>query len=116
MEDLLGSALGRSVRYLQGAPERRVSPPQAAVDRLAELGGALPEGPSDPEQVLAMLDDIGSPATVINAGGRYFGFVNGGSLPAALASFLPSFASSLGSIRSDRLSARISPLSSSPAP
>jgi len=31
-----------------------------------------------------MLDDIGSPATVATAGGRYFGFVIGGSLPAAL--------------------------------
>jgi glutamate/tyrosine decarboxylase-like PLP-dependent enzyme len=35
--------------------------------------------------VLALLDDIGSPATVASAGGRYFGFVIGGSLPAALA-------------------------------
>ena len=35
--------------------------------------------------VLALLDDIGSPATVATAGGRYFGFVIGGSLPAALA-------------------------------
>ncbi len=32
-----------------------------------------------------MLDDIGSPATVATAAGRYFGFVIGGSLPAALA-------------------------------
>jgi glutamate/tyrosine decarboxylase-like PLP-dependent enzyme len=35
--------------------------------------------------VLEELDTIGSPATVANAGGRYFGFVIGGSLPAALA-------------------------------
>jgi glutamate/tyrosine decarboxylase-like PLP-dependent enzyme len=85
MDDLLGEALRRSVRYLQGARQRRVSPLQGDVDRVAELGGALPDGPSDPGHVLAMLDDIGSPATVINAGGRYFGFVNGGALPAALA-------------------------------
>ena len=32
-----------------------------------------------------MLDDFGSPATVATAAGRYFGFVIGGSLPAALA-------------------------------
>lgn len=82
---LLADALGRSVRYLEGARERRVSPAQADVQRLAELGGPLPEGSSDPERVLAMLDGIGAPATVINAGGRYFGFVNGGTLPAALA-------------------------------
>jgi glutamate/tyrosine decarboxylase-like PLP-dependent enzyme len=36
-------------------------------------------------EVLEELDAIGSPATVASAGGRYFGFVIGGSLPAALA-------------------------------
>jgi glutamate/tyrosine decarboxylase-like PLP-dependent enzyme len=34
---------------------------------------------------LELLDDAGSPATVATTGGRYFGFVNGGILPAALA-------------------------------
>src|SRR5271154_1226203 len=32
-----------------------------------------------------MLDQIGSPATVASTGARYFGFVTGGSLPAAMA-------------------------------
>ena len=36
-------------------------------------------------RLLALLDEAGSPATVATAGGRYFGFVIGGSLPAALA-------------------------------
>ncbi len=49
------------------------------------LGGALPQGATEPGEVLALLDDIGSPATVATSGGRYFGFVIGGTLPAALA-------------------------------
>jgi glutamate/tyrosine decarboxylase-like PLP-dependent enzyme len=35
--------------------------------------------------VLELLDDVGSPATVASAGGRYFGFVNGSSLPVTVA-------------------------------
>ncbi|MGB7549229.1 MAG: pyridoxal-dependent decarboxylase, partial [Terracidiphilus sp.] len=38
-----------------------------------------------PEAVLHLLDAYGSPATVANSGGRYFGFVNGGCVPASLA-------------------------------
>lgn len=85
MDDLLNAAARRSLRYLRGAGARGVAPSQAAVERLKELAGDLPEGLTAPEVVLALLDDIGSPATVVNAAGRYFGFVNGGALPAALA-------------------------------
>jgi glutamate/tyrosine decarboxylase-like PLP-dependent enzyme len=55
---------------------------------LAALKGfatTLQDHPIEPAQVLRELDAIGSPATVASAGGRYFGFVIGGSLPAALA-------------------------------
>jgi glutamate/tyrosine decarboxylase-like PLP-dependent enzyme len=41
--------------------------------------------PCDPAAVLAALDTYGSPATVASIGGRYFGFVTGGTLPATLA-------------------------------
>jgi glutamate/tyrosine decarboxylase-like PLP-dependent enzyme len=64
---------------------RRVAPGEEALARLEKLGGALPEAPSDPASVLEALDRIGSPATVATAGGRFFGFVHGGSLPVALA-------------------------------
>jgi glutamate/tyrosine decarboxylase-like PLP-dependent enzyme len=55
------------------------------MEYLAQLDEPLPEGPREPEQVLALLDELGSPATVASAGGRFFGFVTGGSLPATLA-------------------------------
>jgi glutamate/tyrosine decarboxylase-like PLP-dependent enzyme len=83
--DLLRAAADRSLRYLRGIRERRVAPSPEQIDGLEALGGPLPEGPADPAAVLALLDDAGSPATVASAGGRYFGFVIGGSLPVTLA-------------------------------
>jgi glutamate/tyrosine decarboxylase-like PLP-dependent enzyme len=83
--DLLLDAAQRAGRYLDGLDQRPVRPAAAAIDHLADLGGPLPDGPTDPGAVLGLLDEMGSPATVASAGGRYFGFVIGGSLPAALA-------------------------------
>src|SRR5262249_30149844 len=48
-------------------------------------GGPFPEEPASPHAVVNLLDRIASPATIGQGGGRYFGFVNGGVLPAALA-------------------------------
>ena len=85
MKELLAETARRATRYSHSIRDRRVSPSPEAVARLDALGGPLPQGPSDPTDVLALLDDVGSPATVATAGGRYFGFVIGGSVPAALA-------------------------------
>ena len=85
MTDLLISAAQRASRYLSEIDNRTVFPSSEAVDRLTQLDTLLPEEPSDPETVLTLLDEIGSPATVATTGGRYFGFVTGGSLPATVA-------------------------------
>ena len=85
MKDLLLETAICSARYAADAIDRRVAPLPEAVARLEELGGTLPQKGSDPAKVLALLDDVGSPATVASTGGRYFGFVIGGTLPAALA-------------------------------
>ena len=85
MSQLLENAARRSARYLAEIQERGVAPSAEAVARLAELREPFPAGPSEPEDVLALLDDLGSPATMAMAGPRFFGFVIGGSLPVALA-------------------------------
>jgi glutamate/tyrosine decarboxylase-like PLP-dependent enzyme len=78
-------AAERGATYLDGVNERPVAPTPAALDRLPDLGGPLPDGPTDPAAVLALLDDVGSHATVATTGGRFFGFVVGGALPATVA-------------------------------
>ena len=85
MADLLSQVALRAGRYLRTLDGRPVAPPREALDRLADLDEPLPEGPTAPEDVIDLLDRIGSPATVASAGGRFFGFVHGGCLPAALA-------------------------------
>ncbi len=85
MRELLMDAAARAARYISGVADRRVAPRPEEVTRLNELGGQLRENPADPATVLAEMDEIGSPATVASSGGRFFGFVIGGALPATLA-------------------------------
>jgi glutamate/tyrosine decarboxylase-like PLP-dependent enzyme len=85
MKPLLEDAARRAAQYLASLPERHVAPDAAAVRRLSELDVPLQEEPRDPHSVLAELDEFVTPATMAMAGPRFFGFVIGGSLPAALA-------------------------------
>jgi glutamate/tyrosine decarboxylase-like PLP-dependent enzyme len=83
--ELLESAAARAERYLDEIQRRAVAPSREAVARLETLHEPFPAGPSEPGDVLALLDEIGSPATMGIAGPRFFGMVIGGSLPAAVA-------------------------------
>ena len=82
---LLSTTLERSHRYLDGLTTRRVSPSRDAVAALAALDVPLQTAPIPACDVIKELDDLGSDATMAMAGPRFFGFVIGGSLPAALA-------------------------------
>ena len=85
MHNLLNDAAQRALRYLDELDARSVAPSAEAVQGLSRFHEPLPELSTDPREVLALLDQIGSPATVSTAGRRFFGFVTGGVLPATLA-------------------------------
>jgi glutamate/tyrosine decarboxylase-like PLP-dependent enzyme len=85
MHTLLQDVATRADAYLQGLATRGVAPDPAAVAALDALDGELPEKPVAADEILQLLDRYASPATLATAGPRFFGFVIGGVLPAALA-------------------------------
>jgi glutamate/tyrosine decarboxylase-like PLP-dependent enzyme len=82
---LLADASSRASRYLRDQDARSVAPSREAVAGLERLQRKLGEDGRSAASVLDELDTFGSPATTVTTGGRYFGFVNGGTLPATLA-------------------------------
>jgi glutamate/tyrosine decarboxylase-like PLP-dependent enzyme len=84
-DDLLQQAAEIARRYALDIGDRRVAPAGKDLDPLKKFHEPFPSMSSEPLQVLRTLDEIGSPATMATTGGRYFGFVNGGTVPASLA-------------------------------
>src|SRR5258705_2149852 len=72
-------------QYQDKISERNVYPTEEALNDLKNFEEDLPDSSSTAKLVIELLDRYGSPATVAQTGGRYFGFVNGGVIPASLA-------------------------------
>ncbi len=85
MRELLKQTAEQAIAYLEGLDARGVAPTEDAVARLDAFDQPLAEGPADPQAVLRLLDEFGSPATMAMAGPRFFGMVIGGALPVAVA-------------------------------
>jgi glutamate/tyrosine decarboxylase-like PLP-dependent enzyme len=82
---VLDAAKEYAVSYLDELRGRRAFPSAESLKDLEQLSMPLPNSAKKPEEVIEILHSIGSPNTVASNGGRYFGFVFGGSLPVALA-------------------------------
>jgi len=85
MSSILSDAAQRATRYLEGLRSRRVAPTLDAVRALDRFASPIPDAGESADRVIAELDEIGSPATVASASGRYFGFVIGSGLPVSVA-------------------------------
>ena len=84
-QQLLQQAQGFASSYVHQAKEQRVYPDAESLADLSAFDIDIPEYGIAPEAMLEQLNRIGGPATVPTTGGRYFGFVNGGTHPPALA-------------------------------
>lgn len=71
--------------FLDSLPERPVAARASFEELVAALGGPLPEEADDPARVIDALASAVEPGLIGSAGPRYFGFVIGGGVPAALA-------------------------------
>lgn len=70
--------------YISQSSKRNIYPTEEALIGLKNFEEELPEEVSSTNEVVKLLQDYGAPASVSQIGGRYFGFVNGGVIPAGL--------------------------------
>ena len=84
-ETALQRAHDHATRWLTSLSDRRVPAPASVEEVLRALGTDLPDGPSVPADVVDLLAIACEPGLTAIPSGRFYGFVAGGSEPAALA-------------------------------
>ena len=83
--DLLNQTAQLAADWVESVSRRRIPATASVAEMRVALGGPMPSGPSDPATVIAELARNAEPGLTSMGSGRYFGFVIGGTLPAALA-------------------------------
>ena len=84
-DPLLRETAELALDFFEGLAERPVGPPVDLEALRAAFIAPLPEAGESPQAVIAELARAAEPGIVASAGPRYFGFVNGGSVPASVA-------------------------------
>lgn len=84
-KDIFRQAQKYAFDYADNVFKRDVYPTPDAIAGLDEFVEELPESVGNASELLEKLNGYGTPASTAQTGGRYFGFVNGGVIPASLA-------------------------------
>ena len=83
--DALDAAAGHAREWLESQPTRHVGPRATAGELEAVFGGPMPENGLPASEVIDYLATNAEPGLMAMPSGRFFGWVIGGTLPAALA-------------------------------
>jgi glutamate/tyrosine decarboxylase-like PLP-dependent enzyme len=83
--ELLNATAAHAAEFLESLDERAIAQPVDTDELRARLGGPLPEDGAEPREVIDRLVEDADEGIVASPGGRFFGFVLGGAIPAALA-------------------------------
>ena len=70
--------------YIDTTDEKRIYPSEKEINALQAFHEDLNQNPCSGEEIIEFLAKVGTKGTITQTGGRYFGFVNGGIIPAAL--------------------------------
>jgi len=81
----LARAHEHALAWLDSLGSRAVPPQATVAEVVAQLGTELPDGPTEPAEVVDLLARAAEPGLTAMPSGRFFGMVIGGSHPAALA-------------------------------
>lgn len=81
---VLDRATAHAEKWIDSIPERRVAPSASIDEMKVAFGDPLQDGPVDPIDVIDQLATLADPGLMAMPSGRFFGWVIGGTLPAAL--------------------------------
>lgn len=83
MDELLREAAERALSYRHSVVDAPI--PAQRTDQIEVLEEPMPDGPTDPMDVIALMDRVVTPATMGFSNPRFYGWVIGGVYPVALA-------------------------------
>ena len=84
-KELFEQAKRYAYDYIDHLEQMPVSPAAASLAEMKIFDESMPEEPCEASALLDILHRYGSTNTVAQTGGKYFGFVCGGSVPVSLA-------------------------------
>ncbi len=83
-KSLFEQAKTNAYSYMNGIRKMDTFPSKPNLENMAYFEEPLPKQTCNAIELIEKLHEFGSPATIAQTGGRYFGFINGGAIPVSL--------------------------------